>query len=132
LDRYPDYNGNYEPHNCRWATQREQSRNTRRTLRREFDGKLVAVIDLAEGAPVTTQAVHKRLRGGASWDAAVKMPRHDGNRVVVKLAYDPVFIAEVKRLAREGLKPSAIAARLGAALRDTKRALQVVSRKVLA
>lgn len=29
LDRYPNQNGNYEPGNCRWATQREQIRNSK-------------------------------------------------------------------------------------------------------
>jgi hypothetical protein len=29
LDRWPDKNGNYEPSNCRWATQREQRLNQR-------------------------------------------------------------------------------------------------------
>ena|ERR1700724_3600028 len=30
IDRYPNNGGNYEPGNCRWATQREQVQNSRR------------------------------------------------------------------------------------------------------
>lgn len=39
VDRYPDVNGNYEPSNCRWATNLEQARNKRTTTNITINGE---------------------------------------------------------------------------------------------
>lgn len=48
LDRYPDVNGNYEPGNLRWATQKEQVDNRRNSRWLEHDGKKMVMGDWAK------------------------------------------------------------------------------------
>lgn len=48
-----DHNGNYEPGNCRWATQAEQVRNTRRNIMVEHDGRRMVLKDFARETGAT-------------------------------------------------------------------------------
>jgi hypothetical protein len=66
IDRI-EVNGHYEPGNCRWATAREQARNTRRAVR--LDGRPLR--DVADDLKIPWHRVEQRLRRGASAAQAI-------------------------------------------------------------
>lgn len=61
IDRYPNLNGNYEPGNVRWATRREQTRNTRRTILITFQGRTQCAKDWAEEVGISPGTLRWRL-----------------------------------------------------------------------
>jgi len=69
IDRFPDKNGNYEPGNCRWATQAEQSRNTRRNVNVTFDGRTMCLTDWAKELGVSGSCLRYRIRYWSLSDA---------------------------------------------------------------
>lgn len=60
-----DTNGDYEPGNCRWATQAEQLRNTRRTRWLIYEGKQWCAAELARHLGIKPRTLFGRL--GAGW-----------------------------------------------------------------
>lgn len=66
-----DVNGNYEPGNCRWATNREQSRNKRNTVFVEIGGNRITLTEFAATSGVSYKYLHYRMqRHGESAEVA--------------------------------------------------------------
>lgn len=75
LDRI-DNSKDYSPDNCQWVSRTEQVRNRRVTFRVEYQGRVMAVAEVAEITGADPNLLRGRLRLGWSVEKALREPKY--------------------------------------------------------
>lgn len=71
-------NGNYEPDNCKWATNLEQAYNTSRTVKCNIKGEILTSKEVFEKYGIPAKLIYARVKAGFVGEDLIKPIRSNG------------------------------------------------------
>ncbi len=95
LDRHPDKNGNYTKDNCRWATKKQQQRNTRSNVWIEAFGKLKLLIDWCEELEIQNGSIQRHLSLGRRFEDVYEFIMLNKNKEQ-KIKYKTFYASKIQ------------------------------------
>lgn len=94
LDRINN-NGNYDPSNCRWASQKEQINNNRRTKKFSINGIVKTISEWAAEVGIDPQLVRGRIKRGWIIEDALFVKKNDDQLLSGQVFFDWIVVKKV-------------------------------------